>query len=585
MKRCMDNFRNMRVREKLIYSHILIALIPFLTVGFVGITISVNEAEHNINQHSEQLIGQVNQMLDVYISSIEKVMDGMIDLIISAEKSGISEDSGDETVDNLKIFMNNLIDNHSLIVGMLFAGADDEYIGIKMNRASRDPFWKEEWYQEACREPDKIHIIGDVTGRNIATDALYSIDDIFSIAKAVTDPKTNEITGVLLFDIRQTMISSSVKDAIIGEEGFVFVLDEENHMVYAPVNEIVYRIQPEWLTEAGYPLLVKIMDKQYHLRFQTSEYTGWKVVSVASYDDVMGEVDKLIIMYGVLLLSTLIFVVFIVMKMSKMITKPILELRNLMKEAEEGKLEVRFRGSYQDEVSELGRSFNHMLEQIQKLMDRVHEEEEYKRQTQLKIVQEQFKPHFLYNTLDTIGWMARAHGAMDVVKMLDALTNIFRIGLSKGKDYISLKEEIKYISNYLYIQNVRYGKKVSYEIEMDESCSQIAVPKMLLQPLVENAIYHGLKLKRCDGHLWVIIKKEADGVSLCVRDDGKGMDFDTSQRIRRVLDGTAESEEKGSFGLYYIRERLELKYGNEYRVYLESQEDVGTEIIIHIPEK
>lgn len=588
MKKIVNIYQNMKIREKLIYSHLLIALIPFLIIGVMGIQLSVNEAKKNVEQRTSQLIMQVGRTLDTYIGGIEKLANTMIEVIQSTNfsdgagaKEGFWEE--DDVKNRIEGMMEILADTHEEIAGILFASEDDSYLSVGMNRISRDSFQEEGWYQIACENPDETRIISYVTGRNIETDSVYSMDEVFSVVKAVKNPKTGEIAGVLLFDVSHDMIQEVVKDAIIGTDGFVFILDGENHVVYTPLNKVVYRIKPEWLQDEDKAVIAQILKNTYQISFEKSEHTGWKIVSVASYQEIMGDVRQIIAMYMVILILVLMLVFIIVIRISDTITKPIVELRKLMKETESGDLTVRFRGNNEDEVSQLGRKFNRMLERIQELLNRVYEEEESKRQAQLKVVEEQFKPHFLYNTLDTINWMARDHGAMDVVQLVEALTNVFRISLSKGKDYITLEQEIKYISNYLYIQKIRYGEKADYEILTDESCMDVEVPKLILQPLVENAIYHGVKLKRGKGHLKVWIRREGEQIVLSVCDDGKGMDEKTRDRICGILDGSIEAEENGSFGLYYVRERLRIKYQDKYSIQVKSEENAGTEVILRIP--
>lgn len=588
MKKIVDVFQNMKIREKLIYSHIFIALIPFLLIGTLGIRLSLQEAEKNVDQHTSRLITQVGQTLDIYIRSIEKSANAMIGVVQSTGLTDLEETEeslwalGERRIGDM---MEILADTHEEIAGVLFAFKNDRYVSVGMSRISRESFQEEAWYQAACEKPDEMHIISSVTGRNIETDDVYSTDEIFSVAKAVKDPKTDQVAGVLLFDVSHEIIQEAVKDAIIGRDGFVFVLNEENHMVYTPLNEVVYRIRPEWLVGEDKTIIAKILKNRYHIRYKASECTGWKIVSVASYQEVMRDVHRMIGVYLVILVLVLALVFAVGIRISDMITKPILELRNLMKKTEDGDLTVRFQGDGEDEISQLGRKFNRMLERIRELLDRIYEEEESKRQIQLKVVQEQFKPHFLYNTLDTINWMARNHGAMDVVQLVEALTNVFRVSLSKGKDYITLGQEIKYISNYLYIQKVRYGEKASYEILAEESCMETEVPKLILQPLVENAIYHGVKMKRGKGHLRVSIRKDGGRIAMSVSDDGHGMDAATAAKIQGILEGSVKAEENGSFGLHYVRERLRIKYQNAYSVRVESEENVGTEITIWIPEE
>jgi two-component system sensor histidine kinase YesM len=257
-----------------------------------------------------------------------------------------------------------------------------------------------------------------------------------------------------------------------------------------------------------------------------------------------------------------------------------------MKRAEVGDLSVRFEVKYQDEVSELGGNFNQMINRIEELIAMVYKEQQNKQKAELKVLQEQIKPHFLYNTLDTINWMAREYEADDIVKVVDALTSMYRIGLSNGKDYITLEEEIRYVSNYLYIQKIRYRTKLNYEIEEDVSLHPYEVPKLILQPLIENAIYHGIKTKRGDGHLFIRTRElEGNYMELSVEDDGSGMTEEQVEELNRRLTEPFRGDENQSFGLFYINERLRIRYGYRYHVTIRSTKDVGTVITLQIPKE
>lgn len=588
MKYWKQRFMNMKIRDKMINSYIFIALIPFCFVGVLGILISTREAQRSVNQHTAQLVGQIQQTTDIYISSIEKTANMLIQITESMPLNEIPSDQDRRWYAYESALQNRfevVADTHDEIAGIFFATEHDMYVGTKMSRISRDLFTEEVWYQKAAAHPGEMQIISNVTGRNIVTDADYSIDDVFSLMKTVEDPRTGERMGVLLFDVKHEIISSAIQDANIGEQGFVFVLDEQNHIVYAPTNKIVYRIRPEWLQDGSEPITAVIDGEKYQIRCQKSDYTGWKVVSVSSYREIMSSVNTMLVMFAGVLVVTLLIVFIVAMKISESITKPIVKLRNLMKETEKGNLSVRFEGNYQDEVSELGHRFNQMLKRIQELMDEVYREQEHKRKAQLKVVQEQFKPHFLYNTLDTIGWMAREHSAYDIVHLVDALTNVFRISLSKGKDYITIDEEMKYISNYLYIQKIRYGPKVQYEISVEEECRTVMLPKLILQPLVENSIYHGVKMKSGDGHLKISASLADGWVNLEVWDDGKGMEVEQAKELSRLLNEPDAAGKNRSFGLFYIKERLRIRYGEQFQVLVESKEGLGTRIMIRIPEE
>ncbi|MCR4695433.1 MAG: sensor histidine kinase [Pseudobutyrivibrio sp.] len=578
MRKLLTSFKKTRIRTRLIMSQALIALIPFLLVGMVGIVFSVREASKNIDQRTSQRVNQISQTLDIYVEDLGKLTSTMAS--VTAE-SGYPDEEGKKHITD---YMTDTMINYDEIAGILVAYTDDNYISTGMTRISRDSFSREKWYQTAIADPNHVHMISSVTGRNIMTDVSYSVDDVFSIVKAVIDEDSGKTIGVLLLDVRRSIIASAIQDAVSGTEGFVYVLDENDSMVYTPINEVVYRINTSWFKETDRALRVNIKDGSYHVRYKTSPITGWKTVSVTSYGYLMADVYNMITIYAIMLITTMVLVVYLSLRLSSNITRPISNLRDLMQKAEEGDLTIRYEGDEGDEISQLGKNFNHMLERIQALLARVREEEDQKHQAQLKIVQEQFKPHFLYNTLDTINWMAREHKAMDIVKLVDALTNVFRISLSRGNDYIDISQEIKYISSYLYVQKTRYEDKLDFNVEADEDCMEAVVPKLILQPIIENAIYHGIKQKRDVGHINISVKHVDDTIVMTVEDDGKGMDKNTLNAVRKSLQTKGgHVAANSSFGLYYVRERLQLRYRDNFSILVDSTEGEGTRFAIIIP--
>lgn len=298
MKRWKEEFMDTKIRGKLLFSHILIALIPFFLVGIMGALLSVREAKSNVQMHSGQMVEQVQKTVDIYISSIEKTINFLIFGINSAAEEAAEEKSA-EPWNGQDSFLYQLfkgeVRSHSEIAGVFFAAENDEYLSMGMSRISREPFKNENWYQIAMEQPDTLHIISKVTGRNIVTDATYSTDDVFSVVKAVVDEKTGTPHGVLLLDVKHDIIASSIREAIVGSEGFMFIMDCDNNMVYAPLNPVVYRIQPEWINGGKKVFTATIEEQKYQLGYQESDYTGWKIVSVSPYQEIMGGVYQMLI--------------------------------------------------------------------------------------------------------------------------------------------------------------------------------------------------------------------------------------------------------------------------------------------------
>lgn len=585
MRKIKDLLLNVSLRTRMLLSNIVVALIPFLIFSIVSGFVFLDHAQKTAEEHSVQLIHQVSNSMDVYVETIEKMVN-YIQLELQDTPFFTMESEGasgwDSETAYIRSVLENVANSHREVAGIFIATKEDLYVSTGMSRISRDPFQNERWYREASENPEEIQLISVVTGRNIVTNRSYSIDDVFSLAKAVQDPETGEVLGVILLDIRHDIIQSSINGVTIGEKGFVFVMDQEDNIVYTPVNGIVYRVNPKWV-KAMEPMSVQIQGGSYQIRSELSPYTGWRTVGVFSMDEVMSSVNTIVYILFTCVIISLVLVVIVSFKFSRTLTNPIFKLKRLMKQAESGDLTVRFNFQHNDEIGELGQSFNHMIARIDQLIQMVYVEQENKRTAEMKSLQEQIKPHFLYNTLDTISWMARDYDAEDIVRLVDALTNMFRIGLSHGKDIITVKEEITHVSNYLYIQKIRYKDKLNYVIHVDESLYAIEVPKLILQPLVENAIYHGVKAKRGGGTITITGVPEGENLVFTVQDDGAGMLQEKVEELNRRMSERSVLDEKKSFGLFYIRERIQLCYGKGYGVHVESTLGEGTRVTITLP--
>ncbi len=221
-----------------------------------------------------------------------------------------------------------------------------------------------------------------------------------------------------------------------------------------------------------------------------------------------------------------------------------------------------------------------MLDNIKKLIDQVYQAQSQKRNAELRVLQSQINPHFLYNTLDTIQWKALEHNAYDVADMINSLSVFFRLSLSGGKEFITVADEIEHVKNYLCIQKIRYMDKVNYEINVEQAVSRYLVPKMIIQPLVENSIYHGLKQKKNSGIITIKIFSEDDFIIIEVTDDGLGM---SDEKLKELMKNLSQSIETEHYGLYNINERLRLTFKDKYCIEITSIFNEGTTVSLKLP--
>ena len=553
----------------------------------MGPFISARTIEAEVTNHTVQLIRQVQKNIDFYV----RQMEGLISIVEEDPDVRTFYDTADgrepfspERAAGALGLMRNISSVHPEIAGILLVNEQNMYLSNQIAPITRDPLLDEEWYHKASGNPTKVQLLPRPVGRNLRNTLEGSADDVVSIVKAVVDPHDGRSRGVVLIDMKLEVVQDIFKDMKVGQNGFLFIEDADGGMVYTPVNPVVYRVRGDWLHGSGVSTVREIKGAGYQIIAQASQYTGWKTIGVFPLNEIMGQVSTIryysLIIAGVTVLVALIASFFF----TGSIARPVIELRSLMKEAEEGNLAVRFEGGKEDEIGHLGKSFNTMIEEIQKLIDMVYKEQQSKREAELRALHEQIKPHFLYNTLDTIQWMAQEHGAADIVQVVGALTSLFRIGISRGREMISVREELEHVRSYLIIQKARYEDKFDFTISTEDGVLSCMVLKLTLQPLVENAIYHGIKERRGHGSISVEALRRDGMLVLRVKDDGVGMSPVKLEEVRAQLNAThPHGEGLEGYGVHNVHERIQLSFGTRYGLRFESALDRGTTVEILYP--
>lgn len=317
------------------------------------------------------------------------------------------------------------------------------------------------------------------------------------------------------------------------------------------------------------------------LFYSSVPYTqDWLLCTLIENSNIHAGTNSLISMLtktGILLLA---LAVLLAIALSSTIVRPIYRLKSHMIEVSEGNLDSVFEPKNNDEISVLGKVFNQMLRDIKVLISKVYDAEKQKRTFELRALQSQINPHFLYNTLDTIQWKALEYKAFDLADMIHSLSMFFRLSLNDGKELITIADELDHVKSYLEIQSVRYKDTVKFVIHTDEEASQCLIPKMTLQPLVENSIYHGLKLKKNKGEIEIKAHIDKNSVTLSVEDNGIGMTDSTLSALRENLDKSLKSDH---YGLFNVNERLKLTFEDRYSIHIESEWKGFTKVTIKIP--
>lgn len=564
----------------------IIILVSITSLSILGSKIYRDSFEEQANQNMLQMIDQVETNVQAYIDNVEDIMyylrnDPVITDFLQLQEN---ERPDAEMKQTLKRNLSVYTDNASEIAGILVVNQYSQFVSNEMRRIKRDPLTVESWYQAAVETPQETLMISNPIGRNIATDKNYSVDDVLSMVKAVQDPISGDVLGVILIDVKLEGIKHMLEKATLGQNGLIYIVDKSGDIVYTPVNPVVYRIRPEWVQDTAANNLIKeINGEPYRILYNAANtHDEWKIIGVLSLQDSLQTVTD--IQYYTLLITviTLIFAIIAASFFTGSITKPLKKLSALMKKIEGGDLNHRFKSRYNDEIGQLGNSFNRMVGEIQQLINLVYIEQKKKREAELQVLQAQIKPHFLYNTLDTIQWMAQEYNAQDIVEMIAALTNLFRIGLNKGNERITVSQELKHVESYMIIQMARYEEKLDFKIDAEDAVLKYHVLKVILQPLVENAIYHGLKARRGKGRINIKVRKSEEAIVFYVADDGVGM---KPEFLAEINDRLAQGGKNGhdGYGLFNVNERIKLTYGPQYGIRVESVYGKGTTVILSHP--
>lgn len=395
-----------------------------------------------------------------------------------------------------------------------------------------------------------------------------------------------ESDGVVFIDLNYSAISELCDQNSIGTRGYVFILDESGNIVYHPQQQQLYN---ELQTE-NIDLVMKAETDTFRTgsgkdeRIYTmarSETTGWTIVGCMNTAELLKKSEKALSIYLIMAVGLVIIALFLSSLIARNITFPIQKLRDSMARVQEGD----FHGTdieviSENEVGSLTKSFNAMTHRIEELMEQNVHEQEQKRKSEMKALQSQINPHFLYNTLDSIIWMAEGKKNEEVVLMTASLAKLLRQSISNEDEVVSIGNEIDYVRSYLTIQKMRYKDKLEFEIDIDPSIKNVKIVKLVLQPIVENAIYHGLKYKESKGLLTVRGYIKGEDAVIEIIDNGVGMDEET---LNHIFESHKVNYHSNGVGVYNVQKRLLLYYGPEYGITYSSELGKGTTATIVIP--
>ncbi|MDD6065254.1 MAG: sensor histidine kinase [Firmicutes bacterium] len=399
---------------------------------------------------------------------------------------------------------------------------------------------------------------------------------VVTISRKMKDASGNEIQVAV--DISFYNIASYVDEVGIGQHGYCYIADDNGSIVYHPQQQLIYaelKEEKHDVMEDGSYIKSNVI-----YTVKSLENCDWHIVGVCYVDEMItSKVERVVSSLVVILVIVLFGTCFMGSVFSRWFSKPITQLVTAMSEFEGDNGEFVYQPVHgTQEIDALSDSFEHMVIRNQKLMEKVRQEEISLRKTELKALQAQINPHFLYNTLDAIAWLCEEERNEDAVKMVNALARLFRISISRGHELIPIEKELQHAQSYLQIQNFRYKNQFMYSFDVDETCLSYLCNKITLQPIIENAIYHGMDRMVDEGMIKIGIHQDPNRIIFTVEDNGVGM---TEEQCREVL--KKEPGDRAGIGIKNVNDRIKIYFGDEYGLTIQSELDVGTCVTITMP--
>lgn len=539
------------------------------------------KAENLTVENSRQLLNQTTINLEDYLRNMRRISDAMYYTVIK------NTDIGSESLeDSMNLLYEANKDKLVSVACYTNDGKLTEASPIATEKPGVD-VKSQKWFQDAAGELENFHFSTPHV-QNLFDDPSYRYYWVVSLSRTVELTRNgNSMLGVLLVDMNYSSIEQLLEKANTDTSGeYVYLMAPDGEIIYHPKQNLIHMgLYEENNTEAaGYEDTT--VKENFHgekrlVTVKTISYTGWKLISVVpmkSFSMGMTGMRNLVVL---LVALTVLAVVILNQMVSARISKPLRRLNDSVKEWEAGNMnpDIYIGGSM--EVEHLGKTLRSTVAQIRQLMDDIVVEQEEKRKSELDALQSQINPHFLYNTLDSIVWMITGERYDDAVFMITQLASLFRISLSKGKTVIKIEDEVKHARNYMNIQKIRYKNSFEVDFQIEEDILDGCIVKLVLQPLLENAIYYGMEFMDGEGEIHVRGYRKDKDVYLEVEDNGLGMPEEEAAELLNVKE---RPHKHGSgVGLVNVHSRLKLRFGEAYGLVIHSCPDEGMMVQIHIP--
>lgn len=585
MKQLKKWYLNLSIQRKYLYCILSITLVILLAASFLQFMSASEIVTEQTVKQSAGVINELSVNLDHYFDMVENSFEYIANSSIVQEEL---ESDKPYKSDGSELY--SYYSRAGQIRRLLLQGYTSIYINdIQLygynganHLLSNDRGINEESSEISCAMAENSN------GRCVYYNAVD--ENLIYMAKQIKDVLTMEPLGILRASIKISYLKKMTLTAQESLSAHIFLLDQDNNILLESAGENMDLKDQKWVDQINGnsgKLWLNLDGKAYNLVYQTSSETGLTVVGMiptSFLQKTARELEKTTVM---LIGISILLCILLANIMARGITRPIEKTSNAMKKFAKGDFSVRLPEGRADEIGAMNLVFNQTIEKVEKLLKQIVEMEMVNKDIEFQALQAQINPHFLYNVLDTINWMARKKGEENICRMVTAISNLMRASISNKRSMVRVKEELKYIEDYLFIQETRYGDKFTSYIEVDEELNELEIPKMVIQTLVENAVVHGVENATWDCFLYISGEIQDDMAVFKVKDDGVGI---SAEKLEALLKMEEEPEHKAerthtNLGIYAVQKRLEYVYHGKAKMTITSEKEKGTLVVLEIPLK
>ena len=572
-------FRDFSIRTKLIIGFLTILLPLVLILSIVFYSYSAEIVLKQSLEQTREIVEQFSISLDNYMGLMRNKMEILADSPTIQEELNTHQDKEDIKNDSF-YSRNKRIRRIMLQIYSSVTMNDVEIYGINETNHYLS-LWSKKY-----EIPDKDILFENANlskGRSVLVNNINDADTIQMI-KMVKDLQTYKPIGYIRFGLKRNYIEKMAKNINFGSDGSVVIFDENLNKISGIAHDsALSKLLKEKPSIGNFSYSEG--KNEYTAVHIHSDSTGWTTVGVIPLRYINKDLAGIQYLTVIIIVLTIIIGVTVSVIIAQSLILPLENTVNALEKFSRGDFAVRLKENRCDEIGKLNRIFNKAIKEINELMQKVTQSEILNKEMEFKTLQSQMNPHFLYNTLDTINWLAFKEKQTEICNLVAAISSLIRASISNKKSIITIEQELDYVKNYIYIQHIRYKDRFDTIYDIDESLLKQAVPKLIIQPIVENAIIHGIENSKNKNLLYISVKRENECIIIIVKDTGIGMtDEKVSELLKEPLNAEGDEQKAHTnLGLYAVHKRIQLMYGDLYGLTVQSQAGEGTTVTLHIP--